>query len=82
MVDARVKLSEYSNRVISVVKAKHDLNDKSEALNKFIEMYGPQEVEPKVRESYMKKLLRVEKEIKKKKIKPQTVQELRNEIER
>lgn len=81
MVDARVKLSEYSNRVISVVKAKHDLRDKSEALNKFIELYGPQEVEPKVKESYIKKLIQLEKEIRKPGVKPKTVEELRRQLE-
>ena len=60
MVDARVSLSEYSNRVIAVVKAKHALNDKSQALNKFIEDYGPNELEPEVKESYVKKLLEIE----------------------
>ncbi|MBS3057479.1 MAG: DUF2683 family protein, partial [Candidatus Diapherotrites archaeon] len=39
MVDARVHLSKYANRVLTVVKAKYDLNDKSQALNKFIEDY-------------------------------------------
>jgi len=60
MVDARVNLNNYSNRVLAVVKAKYDLNDKSEALNKFVEMYGSNEVEPEVKESYVKKLLKIE----------------------
>ena len=34
MVDARVELNKYSNRVLSVVKAKYDLKDKSQAINK------------------------------------------------
>ena len=55
MVDARVSLSKYSNRVLAVVKAKYDLGDKSQALNKFIEDYGPNELEPEVKESYVKK---------------------------
>lgn len=62
MVDARVILSRYSNRVLAVVKAKYDLRDKSEAINKFIETYGSSEVEPEVKESYVKKLLEIEKE--------------------
>jgi len=43
MTMARVILDEYSNRVINVVKAKYGLKDKSEALNKFIRMYGQRE---------------------------------------
>ena len=61
MVDARVKLSKYSNKVISVVKAKYELNDKSEALNKFVELYGENEVEPEVKEEYIQKLIKIEK---------------------
>lgn len=60
MVDARVSLSKYSNQVIAVVKAKHALHDKSQALNKFIEDYGPNELEPEIKESYVKKLLEIE----------------------
>lgn len=61
MVSARVELKPYSNRVISVVKAKYDLKDKSEALNKFIELYGREEVEPEVKENYVKKILTLER---------------------
>jgi len=62
MVDARVSLSKYSNRVLSVVKAKYDFNDKSQALNRFIEDYGENELEPEVKESYVKKLLKIEED--------------------
>lgn len=62
MVDARVKLSPYANRVLTVVKAKYDLKDKSAALNRFVELYGTNEVEPEVKESYVKKILEIEKE--------------------
>ena len=62
MVDARVKLNKYSNQVLGVIKAKYDLHDKSEALNKFFNLYGENEVEPKVKESYIKKLLKIEED--------------------
>lgn len=62
MVLARVSISNYANRVLAVVKAKYDLKDKSQALNKFIEMHGDEELEPKVKESYIKKLLEIEAE--------------------
>ena len=82
MVDARVQLTEYSNKVISVVKAKHSLRDKSEALNRFIEIYGPEEVEPEVKDSYIKKILRLEKaHYKKHGLKTTTIAKLRKEIE-
>ncbi len=62
MIDARVKLKPYTNRVLSVVKAKYELKDKSDALNRFVEMYGVQEVEPEVKESYVKKILAIVEE--------------------
>jgi len=82
MVDARVKLSKYSNRVISVVKAKYDLNDKSEALNKFIELYGEKEVEPEVKEEYVKKILKISEDYHKKYgYRHRSIREIRKAIE-
>jgi hypothetical protein len=40
MVNARIKLNKYSNRVLNVFKAKFDLRNKTEAINKFLEIYG------------------------------------------
>ncbi len=57
MILARITLNEYANRVLNVVKAKFGLRDKSEALNKFIEMYGDDFVEREASEGYAKKLL-------------------------
>lgn len=58
---ARVVLEPYSNKVLNVVKAKYELNDKSRALNKFIELYGCNELEQEVDDSYVKKILDIEK---------------------
>ncbi|MBI5553781.1 MAG: DUF2683 family protein [Candidatus Diapherotrites archaeon] len=60
MVDARVSLNKYSSQVLSVVKARYDLRDKSAALNKFVELYGVNELEPEVDEQYVKKILSLE----------------------
>ena len=46
MISARITLTEYSNRVLNLVKAKYGLKNKSEAINKFIEIYGPSELSP------------------------------------
>ena len=62
MVDARVNLTDYSNMILSVVKAKYSLRDKSEAINKYIEMHGHEDVEPEVKDSYVKKLLAIEEQ--------------------
>ena len=84
MVDARVSLKKYSNTVLTVVKAKYDLKDKSQALNKFIEIYGSNEVEPQVKESYVKKLLKIEDDYfkeNKDRQKYTNIENLRKEIE-
>ena len=39
-ISARVDLGEYANKVLGIIKIKYGLNDKSEAINKFIELYG------------------------------------------
>ena len=59
MITARVGLSEYTNKVLNVIKAKYDLKDKSEALNKFIELYGDDVVEKEPKEAYVKKVLKI-----------------------
>ncbi len=56
MVYARVNLDDYSNRVLNVIKGKYALKDKSEALNKFVNMYGNEFVEREASENYVKEL--------------------------
>ena len=83
MVQARINLNRYSNKVLAVIKAKYELKDKSQAINKFIERHGPEEVERKVKEEYLKKILKMEKEYYKRHgyNKRTSVEELRREIE-
>lgn len=79
---ARVVLKPYANKVLNVVKAKYGLKDKSEALNKFVEMHGEEEVELEVKPSYLKKLERIEKEhFKKYGHRHRSIEDLRKEIE-
>ncbi|MFH1721346.1 MAG: antitoxin [Candidatus Altiarchaeota archaeon] len=60
MVFARVELEEYTNKVLNVVKARFGLHDKSEALNKFVEMYGDEVVEHEATDEYLKKVLEID----------------------
>jgi len=77
MVLARIELNEYTNKVLNVIKAKYDLKDKSEAINKFAEMYGEDYVEFEVKEEYLKKLIKIGKDhIKKYGYKTMTLEEL------
>ena len=61
-VSARVEINGYANRVLGVIKAKYGLNDKSEALNKFVEMYGDEIVEKEAKEEYVKEMIKGVKE--------------------
>ena len=56
-VSARVELDEYANKVLNIVKIKFGLKDKSEALNKFVELYGEEVVEKEVSEEYVQKII-------------------------
>ncbi|MFH1275601.1 MAG: antitoxin [Candidatus Woesearchaeota archaeon] len=59
MVYARIVLDDYANKVLNVIKAKFGLNDKSEAINKFVEMFGDEIVEKEANEEYTKKILKM-----------------------
>ncbi|MBI2666962.1 DUF2683 family protein [Candidatus Woesearchaeota archaeon] len=62
MVYARVFLNEYANRVLNVIKAQFGFNDKSKALNKFIELHGEEVLGREAKEEYVKKIIGLEKE--------------------
>ena len=56
-ITARVELDEYSNRVLSIVKAMYNLKDKSQALNKFIMIHGDDVLEREATDEYIKKAM-------------------------
>jgi hypothetical protein len=56
-ISARVNISPYVNKVLGIIKLKYDLKDKSEALNKFVEIYGDDIVEKEVSDDYLKKIV-------------------------
>lgn len=61
MISARVELDEYTNKVLGIIKIKFGLKDKSEALNKFIELYGDEIIEKDANEEYIKKVIEITK---------------------
>lgn len=61
MVSARVELDDYTNKVLGIIKIKFGLKDKSEALNKFIDLYGEEIMEKEANEEYIKKIIDVTK---------------------
>ena len=61
MVSARVELDEYTNKVLGIIKIKFGLKDKSEALNKFVELYGDEVIEKDANEEYIKRVIEITK---------------------
>ena len=62
MVQALVKLSEDTNRVLNVVKAKHGLRTKSEAIELVTRAYAEELLEPELRPEYVDRLREIERE--------------------
>ena len=60
MVSMNLKVSDYASRVLGVIKEKYGLRDKSEALERFADMYGDEFVDKEVRDDYVEKILRIE----------------------
>ena len=57
MVQAMININENANRVLNIIKAKHGLKDKSEAINLVVTEYEHILLEPELRPVYKKKLL-------------------------
>jgi len=62
MVQALVKINDNTNRVLNVVKAKFDLNDKGEAIEFVVNRYIEKEGEPELRPEFIQKIRRIEKQ--------------------
>lgn len=62
MVQALVKIDNATNRVLSVVKAKHGLRDKGEAIVFVVNKYIEEENEPELKPEFIRKIRRIEKQ--------------------
>lgn len=62
MVQAMVNISENANQILNIVKAKHNLKDKSEAIEKVVMEYGGDFLEPELRPEFIQKIKSREKE--------------------
>ena len=56
MVEARIKLDDYTSRVLDVIKGKFGLKNRSEALKRFSYEFGKEFVEPQPNEWVLKEL--------------------------
>ncbi|MBI2136373.1 DUF2683 family protein [Candidatus Woesearchaeota archaeon] len=59
MVQALINITEKTNRILNIVKAKHGLNDKSQAINILAEEYETEILEPELRPEYKIKLTNI-----------------------
>lgn len=79
MVQAMIDISKQANQILNIVKAKHNLKDKSKAIEKVILDYGEDILEPELKPEFIQKIRRIEKERKFKTFK--NIEELRKDIE-
>ncbi|MBI2146610.1 DUF2683 family protein [Candidatus Woesearchaeota archaeon] len=79
MVQAMINISDNTNQVLNIVKARFNLKDKSEAIEKVVLEYGEDILEPELRPEFIQKMKRIEKEGKFKTF--NSILELRRDIE-
>ena len=61
MVKALINISDETNQVLNIVKAKFGLRDKSEAINVMAMQYEEEILELQIRPEYLKKLDKIRK---------------------
>ncbi|OIO64975.1 antitoxin [Candidatus Woesearchaeota archaeon CG1_02_57_44] len=61
MVQAMINITDRSNRVLNVIKAKYGLKDKSEAIEMVVSRYQTEFLEPELRPEYIEKMKKIEK---------------------
>ena len=62
IVQAMINISEDANQILNIVKAKHNLKDKSEAIERVVLDYGEDLMEPELRPEFIEKMRVIEKE--------------------
>lgn len=62
MVQAMVNISKNANQILNIVKARHNLKDKSEAIEKVVLEYGEDLLEPELRPEFIQKMKERQKE--------------------
>jgi len=61
MVQAIVNLGEHEDRLLTIIRGKFGLKNKSDAVNFVIGKYGDELLEPQLRPEYKEELLRIDK---------------------
>ncbi len=62
MVQAMIRISGDTNRVLNILKAKYGLKDKSQAIDAMASEYRENVLEPELKPAFVKKIKRMEKQ--------------------
>jgi hypothetical protein len=62
MVQAMIKISNKANQILNIVKAKYNLNDKSEAVEHIVLEYGEDLLEPELRPEFIERMKKIAKQ--------------------
>ncbi|MEK6863313.1 MAG: DUF2683 family protein [Nanoarchaeota archaeon] len=79
MTQALINLGEYEDRILTIVKGKYGLKNKSEAINFVIDKYEEELLEPKLKPEFVHRMKVLEKTGKYKSYK--SISDLRKDIE-
>ena len=56
MVQAMIDISDEANQILNIVKAKHNLKDKSKAIERVVLDYGTEMLEPELKPEFIEKM--------------------------
>jgi len=62
MVKAMIDIDKHTNQVLNIVKAQYGLKDKSEAIEKVVDIFEEEVMEPELRPDYIEKIKKIRKE--------------------
>lgn len=62
MVQAMINISNNANQILNIVKARFNLKDKSEAIEKVVFDYGEDLLEPELRPEFIQRMQEISKE--------------------
>ena len=62
MVQAMIQISENANQILNIVKARFNLRDKSEAIEKVVLDFGDEFLEPELKPEFIERMKKRQKE--------------------
>ena len=80
MVQAFIDITEKTNRILNILKAKYGLKDKSQAINLMAEQYEQDLLELELRPEYIRKIKKIQQSGKYTRF--SSIKQLRDEIEK